>query len=79
MDEANIEAVRVSLARYVLRERDYEFDVRPIYKKASPVIEPLDAPCDNMTTEISLFLDKIKTPVIKCDIILKSKVFKLNL
>lgn len=78
VDSENINAVRVSLGRYILRERDYEFDVRPIYKKVkhSPMIEPIDSPCDNMTPEISLFLEKIKKPVIKCDIILKSKAWR---
>ena len=33
VDDENIAAVRVSLGRYVLRERDYEFDVPPMYKK----------------------------------------------
>jgi len=76
VDEENIDAVRISLGRYILRERDYEFDVRPIYKKvkSSPMVEPLDSPGDYTTPEISLFLEKIKKPVIKCDIILKSKV-----
>ena len=33
VDDENIAAVRVSLGRYILRERDYEFDVPPMYKK----------------------------------------------
>jgi len=33
VDEENINAVRVSLGRYILRERDYEFDVPPMYRK----------------------------------------------
>jgi len=78
VDEENIDAVRISLGRYILRERDYEFDVRPIYKKvkSSPMVEPLDSPGDYTTPEISLFLEKIKKPVIKCDIILKSKAWR---
>jgi len=76
VDEDNIEAVRISLSRYILRERDYEFDVRPIYKKSmhSPVIEPLNTPC--VDQEITLFLEKIKKPVTNCDIILKSKAWR---
>ena len=62
------------LYSYILRERDYEFDVRPIYKKSkhSPVIEPLNTLC--VDKDIALFLEKIKKPVTNCDIILKSKV-----
>lgn len=40
----------------------------------SPMIEPIISPGDSMTPEISLFLEKIKKSVIKCDIILKAKV-----
>jgi len=76
VDEDNIEAVRISLSRYILRERDYEFDVRPIYKKSkhSPVIEPLNTLC--VDKDIALFLEKIKKPVTNCDIILKSKAWR---
>jgi hypothetical protein len=73
-----MEDVRSSLARYILRERNYEFDVKPIYKKVknSIMIEPLNAAGQQITPEISLFLEKIKKTVINCDIILKSKVRK---
>lgn len=78
VDEENINAVRVSLGRYILRERDYEFDVPPMYRKIknSPMIEPIISPGDSMTPEISLFLEKIKKSVIKCDIILKAKAWR---
>jgi hypothetical protein len=78
VDQENINAVRVSLGRYILRERDYEFDVPPMYKKIkhSPMIEPIISPGDSMTPEISLFLEKIKKSVIKCDIILKAKAWR---
>jgi len=78
VDDENINAVRVSLGRYILRERDYEFDVPPMYKKIknSPMIEPIISPGDSMTPEISRFLEKIKKSVIKCDIILKAKAWR---
>lgn len=78
VDDENINAVRVSLGRYILRERDYEFDVPPMYRKIknSPMIEPIISPGDSMTPEISLFLEKIKKSVIKCDIILKAKAWR---
>ena len=46
VDDENNAAVRVSLDRYILRERDYEFDVPSMYKKIknSPMMEPITCP-----------------------------------
>ena len=62
--------------RYVIREREYPFDVSPMYKivEGSPMIEPIQKYDVDKSENLEAFLEKIKKPVIECDVILKAKV-----
>ena len=64
------------MLRYVIREREYPYDVSPMYKivPGSPMIEPIQKYDVDKSENLEAFLEKIKKPVIECDIILKAKV-----
>jgi len=78
VDEENIQDVRISLGRYVIREREYPYDVSPMYKivPGSPMIEPIQKYDVDKSENLEAFLEKIKKPVIECDIILKAKAWR---
>ena len=66
------------MLRYVIREREYPYDVSPMYKivPGSPMIEPIQKYDVDKSENLEAFLEKIKKPVIECDIILKAKVYQ---
>ncbi|CAG5094424.1 Oidioi.mRNA.OKI2018_I69.XSR.g13544.t2.cds [Oikopleura dioica] len=78
VDEENIKDVRLSLGRYILKGRQYPFDVSPMYKvvQGSPMIEPIEKYDVDKSENLEAFLEKIKKPVIECDIILKAKAWR---